>query len=601
MEHIIFLGLKVAVFAYVMSLQVKNFKDSRRAAQKIHEVLNQFDSSELPGLETAMGRLDRLVEPSLDDIRRFSNAALVTGIGGTMGLFLVEILSLGIFQIVLDQDLSELGRWNALIGIILAVFASLIGIISHLRILSKILHDVQVEVDRKWDALIQEPASGQQLAIDWKEPEVNFIEAVQKFLEEQRIVISEMQKRFREDLSVAKQVLDTQKELKNVQSGISDSLKDLSDAARSIKNSVDDVAGFTKPLHKNAEELNGLPERMKTIMVEAFGAWDERIKDRQDSFTQQLQGIFSDIAGPLHKSTEQLNGLPERMEAIMVEAFGAWEERIKDGQDSFTQQLQGILSDVKGTSDVQKHSTEEIHKRCEELSGLVDKFLTELRGSLKSQTENLESLPDKLEHSIKEFDRIFGDEAKIHVRELRDVLEGGLERLTNRVVENQDKAIRRISDQSEQIIESIYKGLKRDFDAQIINPLERLMRSLDATSEEMPHAAADFGKKLQESVDTLLKSLGATSEEMLHAAADFGKKLRESVDTLSEIPEKLETATESITQTLQCTTIEVMSPVSSQMEAFMKTMEDTHICLDKSVKELLHLIEQLLVEIEGRK
>ena len=511
--ELIFLLLKFGLFAGLLLFQIKQFMASQEASRNVLKALEKFDSSEVPGWGTAMDRFDRSVEPQLDDIRRFSNAALVIGIGGTMGLFFLGSLSLGSSLISGDEP-SEGLKLTVFVGLILALFASIIGVVNHLVISSKI--KVQTEVSKKWESLVKE--AGNSNGPDPPETPREFFEAVQKFLEEQREFISELQKGFREQQSVAQQVLDAQKELKDIQTGVSDNLEHLTHAIEGIKDSADAVKMLGQPLLKMAE---------------------------------------------------QLHGLPERMEAIMSEAFGTWEERITNGQDSFTQQLQGLLSDIKVSSEAQKYSAEEIQKHQSELQNILDGFLTELMESLRSLSKNLATLPDKISRSLGNLDEVFGAEAKRHVADLSNALQIGRDDLIREVMKNQDELRTWLINHSEGIIKDIFDPLKDELHEKIIAPLNRLCQTLDKTSEVMPDAAGEFGTKLQE-----------------------------SANILSGIPTELKAATERIDKTLQSTTVDVLKPVSTQMEDFMGTIQDTHVRMGEIVRSLVHTIENLVKELE---
>ena len=99
--------LSVAVLLFILRQQYRNRIRATEKSEEIDQLLEKVKGWSLDaGRDTVMDRFDRLVSPPLDDVRRFSNAALIIGIGGTMGIFFIEALILYLYPSVVEASSS---------------------------------------------------------------------------------------------------------------------------------------------------------------------------------------------------------------------------------------------------------------------------------------------------------------------------------------------------------------------------------------------------------------------------------------------------------------------------------------------------------------
>lgn len=138
---VLILFAELVVFAGLVVWQIMNWNKSRDALGQVDWIvrLKKFDLQAIIVSDVIVSQFDRMVELPLEKIRSFSNSALVIGIGGTMGLFSLEAILLGLSSIFLDG--MEMLPWKAiLVGLLLALLSSLMGVIYHLRITKMALH-----------------------------------------------------------------------------------------------------------------------------------------------------------------------------------------------------------------------------------------------------------------------------------------------------------------------------------------------------------------------------------------------------------------------------------------------------------------------------
>lgn len=493
MEYIILVVELIALivlFAWQRKIYVKA---ESIASEKINQTLANFDSLAVPGWGTPMEQLDRLIEPHFDSIRNSSNQALVLGIGGTMLLFCFDAFI--IFQLLSD-DLPEPAGWTILVGLLLPLLSSLVGVSVHLLIVSRVFPLMEKSVDNKLKNLSQNANVhiSESILIDWKKPEINFVQAVQKFLKGQQVVVTEMKKHFDKEESSTKQILQSQNILETM-------LTDLKSAAEQIYQA-------TGCVHKVMESIDELPERFWKTMKEASSDWASEMEMNQERFSQKIDEFVDDMK---KRATVQ----------------------------------DGIVSD------------------WNDLGKNLNQFITEL--------EKMKSLPGDIKESFTSADQILTTEAKNYVSNMSAASENLLETFSKKVSEDQDRLRTILTNQVGDIVNEIFDPLSNRIDSQIVKPLNTLGQKLDSVTEEIPGAASTFGNKL-----------------------------KESLETLSEIPHKLDSVTKNINTITEETMKGKMKPFADKMEQFVETVEDTHERLDKMIQGLVHLIENLVKEMESR-
>jgi len=316
MNEFLFL-LALGVLIYVIIRQYRNYRQSESASREIDDLLNELSvhsenkSSHHSGWKTELEKLDRFVAPHLDDIRRFSNAALVTGIGGTMGIFFIEALFLA------WSGVDNLEITTIVQGAVPALLSSLSGIFFHLFILSRHLSEAQENVvDMEKNILDQENLS----STEGPTVNVNIGDAVQSIFQE----IADTQKGVAESTLEMKGLLEENRETSIIQRN----------SAQEIQNGVKIVIEQLKSLPddlRNSLEVNEiqslLNEQQKdvlTILSDFKGATAQIVASQEkfteisgellDTIQQNLAGhqqLALEIHGNVQVLTEQMKSLPD--------------------------------------------------------------------------------------------------------------------------------------------------------------------------------------------------------------------------------------------------------------------------------------------------
>ena len=95
--------------------------------------------------------------------------------------------------------------------------------------------------------------------------------------------------------------------------------------------------------------------------------------------------------------------------------------------------------------------------------------------------------------------------------------------------------------------------------------------------------------------------LEETAAAMPGAAQQFGDKLREAAQVLSGIPKELEEVGTNINEVVGSTTAEALAPLSDKMNMYIETVQHTHESLEKIIQGLVHLIRDMVKEMEREK
>lgn len=408
-----------------------------------------------------INQFDRMVELPLEKIRSFSNGALVAGIGGTMGLFLLEASSIGSSLIFQGMEMPPL--WTVFLVLGLALLSSLMGVIYHLMITSRILSAAHDKVSKK---------------------ETEFLEA-----------------------QVQDQIPETR-----------------------------------------------LSERLKELTE----AWNEA----------EAGDLFQMIPQFLQGQTSVMQEMEVRFEKQLKTT-----QEVLQGQKDFTQKINEVLAESNNHSRAQQESVAKIQETHQNLLGEVSDSLEKLIGERKSLTAEIESLPENIRNSIDvdRIEEIFGRQAQNYVLRLGDAFQKEIFQLKESLEKNQINQSRALAEENRKMVK-FFNDFQIEIRERIVNPLREVAVQLDETTDIMPKAAQQFGDEL-----------------------------RESAQVLSGIPKKLEEAGTSINEVVGSTTLEALTPLSDKMIRYIETVQHTHENLEKIIQNLVHLIRNMVKEMEGKK
>ena len=359
--------------------------------------------------DSAMEQFDRLLSPPLDDIRRLSNAALVIGIGGTMGIFLVEALSLpSLIGNISENDLPA----KIIAGTIPALLSSLLGVGFHLYISLSVLNKVQKNVISKERELLLKVSTINNLpppVIDWPQDVKSFgsfVEAIQSVLNQQHSFIAVLSKRLKQEVSIARVVLENQETLKGYQSEMLDILKQVrpSHFLGAIEGTLKDMQKWSETqqesavaIHKDVEGLTkgigGIPEHIRESLndIEELGAAEFRWLSAELNTT--LESYINELSKKLNNERfDQRKWLSEESEKIVRDILESIRGEISK---NLTTPLEGVASRLERITDDVRIITEEMPRTVKDYTQyFID------------STERLSTIPGELEKVAGSIDEV---------------------------------------------------------------------------------------------------------------------------------------------------------------------------------------------------
>ena len=435
--------LTIAVLVFVLGYQYRNWQKSKKSLANIDAILNKKKLFTRLDWKANLEILDRHVAPSLDDIRRFSNAALVTGIGGTMGIFFSEALYL------MDIGVSDLEIKKILQGAIPALLSSLAGIFFHLLILSKHLADAQERLVKVEMELLDAEDLPQH---DGPVVNIDVSSAVNKIFQE----IADTQKGVSESAQEIKGLLQEHKETsliqrdsaKEIQEGIQSFVDQLKSFPDDLKNSLkvtefqrllkeqqdnvsiilSDVKESTKQLVEFQEDFSLLGDKflesIKQNLIE-HQQLSREIHDNVQNLTKQMETLPGDIRNSLEISEffdKAARGHLAQLHEVFKDHQKNLEEQIIDNQKNLRSWLatqmyhivKGVIGNLQQTIKTVTDPLDEMSKKLsaatKEMPDAANKFGTDL---IKS-ADTLASIPEdlkKVSESVNDVVRATADAA----------------------------------------------------------------------------------------------------------------------------------------------------------------------------------------------
>jgi len=398
----VFLILEIIAFWYVIQLQRKNRRQALSALNEIHQILIQPTFNTTDVSQILFDQLDRNTELPLDNIRSFANTALVTGIGGTMGLFAIESLSIGIPIISSWGEGMQLTPWNTFtifVGLILALLSSLIGVIFHLRISSKIFSEAHKAVSEKETDLLNIQASVVQEAPEnelsaqleeltkaWNEADTSdLVEMIPQFLEGQMKVMLQMQDRFEKEQGAALKAIQSQENLTLKIDGIFSEINNTFEAQREISTKIleginsqlSTVSGFLEKLIQEreslTEEIRSLPENIKnsldveTMTTQFSATLSKKIDEMGREFANTITTLQSEIGNHQRRLSTKIASANAEMQKFFND--------LKDNLvDDVVQPFGKVSEQLEKTTDAMPKFGDDLHASAEAITGIPEKL-----------------------------------------------------------------------------------------------------------------------------------------------------------------------------------------------------------------------------------
>ena len=415
---IAFVVTEIVAFGFLIGLQSKNWKGANNALATILKILElpKYNPENVIDSGIRLSQFEREIELPLDEIRSFSNAALVTGIGGTMALFFLETIPIGSYVwTTADSGNIQLPPWPSIfLGLILALLSSLIGVIIHLRIALKVLATAYKKVSHQevkfLDAqtLAQEKAPEtelskqlQELTEAWNNADaVDLIEMIPQFLEGQTKVMQKMHDGSEEQRYTTLAALQSQKAFIEKIDGL--------------------LTGLNEEQRAQRETVTIIQECQHN-QLEAVSAYLERLVYERESLTREIERLPENIKNSLDVKT--INEIFGKQAQTYVASVGLlFENTIKDLESNLDKHLIRLNTNLAGENvkierffnDLQSqivnevvHPLRKVANQLSEVTGKMPKFGDDLLQSV----EAISGIPEKLEEVGKDINDVVSSTA----------------------------------------------------------------------------------------------------------------------------------------------------------------------------------------------
>jgi len=422
MEHnLLPIGIPSGVLLIFAVFQIRYWLESKKSKEKIREILEAdiFNKpSHSTNWEIRISHLDRLLESPLENLRRLSNATLVTGIAGTMGIFLSKVALIKWY----DFDQTSIPP-EIIIGVLIALLSSLLGLVFHLLIL-KDLGRSQMWISEKEDELFlkltQTQPATPSIPEDLEKSGIKFLEGALNFLQEQRVTTSKI-----DEFLIAQKEIDQK----------------MSDYMGSLTKQTD-IGGKTQ-------------QDLETAVLE--------MKDYQTNMLQKTKELFDDLSKSsieiktnVHQLTKELQALPEAITQTLdmsdkfeIQAgshIKTLHQKFIDHKNFLTQEIIQNQNDVKRMQSANLHNalnkaieaikapieqqivaplekvSKQLYNTSKEMSEVSRQFNTDFKQSLKEMPVVAKTFSSNIKGSADIFSDISNDlqQSTSHLHEIVD-------------------------------------------------------------------------------------------------------------------------------------------------------------------------------------
>ncbi len=502
-----FAGISLLVFLSVLLLQRRNWSKAFRQSERISEILESNWSEDAERLgNTVTDRFDRLVAPPLDDIRRFSNAALVTGIGGTMLIFFIE----AIVFLLARPEIESLPS-PEVVGMIIsgaiALLSSLLGVVVHLLISLTILGEAQDRVTQAEGGIVEALTKH----LPPPPPDPDFVRALERFFERQDTLNSLIQDAMEFMISSVGGAIEKQQtsvenmernieeltgELKKLPGEIIESLK-VNEAFNEVADSyIVSVRKFTATL--NTGDSRGILPH--SVM---YGAIQMLVRYERFGEILHEDCVFMDAVRGFHAPIRQRASIFVRKNTR------------KYLQKPLMRSLNGIYWRYSEFSD--RHYIEKLSNR---MSNLFEAFLKELKDTI---IQNQEEVKNWLYNQVHpEMSKIFEDLEKTVDKTIKVPLEDMSDALNNTAHEmpKAKEAAKNFVLQlkaSEEILESIAGKLEKfpdSIDETVSRTTSQTLKPLVDQTEKFNEYVQRAHKKSSDTIEGLVNLIKKLIEEI---------------------------------------------------------------------------------------
>ena len=461
-----------------------------------HDIQSRAKRGDGPDWVRYMDEADRVHERRVDRMRVWATAALVVGIGGTMGALAYRLWGMPTF---------ELGVLTAFAP---ALLASLTGVLNNLAITLWLFR----LSDRGFERALNDFRQALRTCSDENAPQERFADAVRDQLGE---AFREAVRSFPEAFAQLDRSVQHMGESAAAQS------QSMIEAASGLQRGVDGLTAAAVQITPVAEllstattELRTVPGQLRQTLDETREAWAEEMRRDQEAFIGSVQQVLDDQRAMLGR---------------IRQALQRWERGRRDAAE----QQQTTWRE---TVELVQRAAAEIVATAESLPAAFTREIKEISSELGREfgLKAEQSVAD-LTREMREGNRTLGEQIEASTRELQNRLLND----TSRVVgESAEEVHRRVGEPLVSMLQGVSRGIEEalrtlpenaeTFAASLSTADEKLQQSIARLQE-----SADHLKKVVELHDNLRTSLTQAFRD--GAAESFGPVRKELQDIANEL------------------------------------------------------------------
>ena len=448
-----------------------------------------------------MDEADRVHERRVDRMRVWATAALVVGIGGTMGALAYRLRGLSTF---------ELGVLTAFAP---ALLASLIGVLNNLAITLWLFR----LSDRGFERALNDFRQALRTCSDENAPQERFADAVRDQLGE---AFREAVRSFPEAFAQLDRSVQHMGEAATAQS------QSMIEAASGLQRGVDgltaaavQIAPVAELLNTATTELRTVPGQLRQTLDETREAWAQEMHRDQEAFIGSVRQVLDDQRAMLGRIQQALQRWEHGRHETAAQQQTAWLETVGLVQKAAAE----IVATAEGLPAVFTREIEQIAGRLGREFSIgaqqhVADLTQEMREGNRTLVEQINASTRELQNRLlNDTSRVVGESAEeVHRRvgePLLSMLEGvsrGIEEALRTLPENAETFAASLSTADEKLQQSI---------ARLQESADHLERVVDLHENFRTSLTRAFRDGAAESFGPVRKDLQAIASELRRAAA----------------------------------------------------------------------------------
>ena len=414
-----------------------------------HDIQSRAKRGDGPDWVRYMDEADRVHERRVDGMRVWATAALVVGIGGTMGALAYRLWGLSDFEI------------GVLAAFAPALLASLSGVANNLLI-TLWLFGIS---DGRFEQALNDFRLALRRCSDENAPENRFADAVRDRLGE---AFREAVRSFPDAFAQLDRSVQHMGEAAAAQS------RSTLEAAAGLQRGVEGLTAAAAQIAPAADLLNSattdlrtIPGQLRQILDEARETWAREMRRDQDAFIGAVRQVLDDQRAILGRTRQVLQRWERGRREAAEQQQAAWRE-----------------------------SVDLVQKGAAEIAAIVEALPAAF-------TREIEQIADRL-------GREFSIGAEQHVADLTQALREGIETLAERIETSMREVRNQLLNDTSRVVGESAEEVYRRVGEPLSSILQRVTRGIEEALGTLPENAATFAgslatadEKLQQSIDRL--------------------------------------------------------------------------------------------------